>query len=103
MCNVTEVERLTTTAPANAATAVVGDVTLYLPLEGLMDVHAECERLNKEKANALDQISKISAKLNNESFVAKAPPQVVTRERERLSEFEASLAQIDERLRALCS
>ncbi|XWX04928.1 valine--tRNA ligase [Aggregatilineales bacterium SYSU G02658] len=103
LCNVTEVERLTTTAPANAATAVVGDVTLYLPLEGLMDVHAECERLNKEKANALDQISKISAKLNNESFVAKAPPQVVTRERERLSEFEASLAQIDERLRALCS
>ncbi|MFQ3645908.1 MAG: hypothetical protein SNJ80_03155, partial [Anaerolinea sp.] len=73
------------------------------PLEGLMDVQAECERLDKERANALDQINKINAKLNNESFVAKAPPQVVLRERERLAEFEASLAQINERLRSLCS
>ncbi|MFQ3657445.1 MAG: valine--tRNA ligase [Anaerolineae bacterium] len=104
LCNVTEVTFITPAeAPANAATAVIGDVTLYLPLEGLMDVQAECERLDKERANALDQINKINAKLNNESFVAKAPPQVVLRERERLAEFEASLAQINERLRSLCS
>lgn len=104
LCNVTEVAFIAAAeAPANAATAVVGDVTLYLPLEGLMDVQAECDRLNKERVNALDQINKINAKLNNESFVAKAPPQVVLRERERLAEFEASLAQIDERLRTLCS
>jgi len=104
LCNVAEVRFIAAgEAPADAATAVFGDVTLYLPIEGLLDVRAECERLMKERANALDQINKISAKLNNESFVAKAPQQVVARERERLAEFEASLNQIDERLRALCA
>ncbi len=103
LCNVTEVRFVTAQeAPSDAAAAVVGDVTLYLPVEGLLDVRAECDRLMKERANALDQISRISAKLSNESFTAKAPPQVVARERERLAEFEASLSQIEERLRTLC-
>lgn len=89
-------------APENAASIVVSDVTLYLPLEGMLDINAECERLNKEKSSISEQINRVERQLANENFVAKAPEAVVQRERDRLAELQASLAQIDERLTSLC-
>lgn len=105
LCNVTELHLLEDTAPApsNAASAVVSDVQVFLPLEGLIDIKAECERLKKEQTSLLDQISKLDAKLSNEGFVSKAPAQVVERERERLNELRASLSKIEERLAQLCA
>jgi valyl-tRNA synthetase len=84
LCNVHHLELLPDHAPApkNAASAVVSDATLYLPLEGMLDVAAESDRLQKEKTGLLERISKVEQKLNNESFTAKAPPAVVQRERD---------------------
>ncbi len=104
LCNVADVALLedSTDIPANAASIVAGDITLYLPLEGMLDIQAECQRLNKEKVTISDQVEKLVAKLDNEGFVAKAPAQVVAKERGRLAELQASLSQIQERLGSLC-
>jgi len=103
LCNVPEVEILSdgADAPQNAASAVVSDTTLTIPLEGLLDLKVEQDRLTKERTALQDKIAKAEQKLNNESFTAKAPPQVVQKEREALAELQASVSRIDERLKAL--
>ena len=77
-------------------------MTFYLPLAGLVDVTAECERLTKEQGKLQEQIGKSKNMLGNEQFVSRARPDVVERERTKLAELEASAAQIAERLTALC-
>ena len=89
-------------APDEAASVVVSDVTFYLPLAGLVDVAAECERLTKEQGKLEEQITKSKHMLGNEQFVSRARPDVVERERAKLTELEASITQITERLVALC-
>lgn len=103
LCNVSELKLLAADAPApdEAASVVVSDVTLYLPLAGLIDYQAEVERLTKEQTQLNDQIARSEKMLANEGFVKKAKPEVVERERAKLAELQASLAQISERLSAL--
>ena len=104
MCNVSEVSILATkaAAPDDSASVVVSDVTAYLPLAGLVDVAAECERLTKEQTRLTDQIAKSQNTLSNEQFVRRAKPEVVERERTKLADLQTSAAQIAERLAALC-
>ena len=104
LCNVAELKLLHPEAPApeNAASIVVGDVTLYLPLEGLLDIAAECQRLTDEQHRLQQQLDKTMKMLGNDNFVNKAPPNVVQRERDRLVDLQAAHAQVEERLSALC-
>ncbi|QPC80981.1 valine--tRNA ligase [Phototrophicus methaneseepsis] len=104
LCNVPDVSLMSddAAAPENAASTVVNDITLYLPLEGMLDIAAECERLQKEQAKIADRISGVEKKLANEGFVSKAPEQVVQRERERLEQLQAESAQIAEQISNLC-
>ncbi len=83
---------------------VVSEVTAYLPLAGLVDLKAECERLAKEQAKLQEQIDRSEKMLGNEQFVSRARPDVVERERAKLADLQASAAQIAERLASLkCS
>ncbi|MFZ5492606.1 MAG: valine--tRNA ligase [Pseudomonadota bacterium] len=75
-----------------AAVALVGDLTVRLPLAGLVDAGAEVERLGKEIAKLEQAISRAEAKLANPAFVDKAPADVVATERARLAEFADQLA-----------
>jgi valyl-tRNA synthetase len=104
LSNVSEVKMLEAgaAAPDEAASVVVSDVTAYLPLAGLVDVAAECDRLSKEKTRLDEQIARSQAMLSNEQFVSRAKPEVVERERTKLADLQASAAQIAERLTALC-
>ncbi len=104
LCNVAELKLLHPEAPApeNAASIVVSDVTLYLPLEGLLDIAAECQRLTDEQHRLQQQLDKTMKMLGNDNFVNKAPPNVVQRERDRLVDLQAAHAQVEERLSALC-
>jgi valyl-tRNA synthetase len=104
LSNVSEVKMLEAgaAAPDEAASVVVSDVTAYLPLAGLVDVAAECDRLSKEKTRLDEQIARSQAMLSNEQFVSRAKPEVVDRERTKLADLQASAAQIAERLTALC-
>ncbi|MDD3649874.1 valine--tRNA ligase [Immundisolibacter sp.] len=87
-----------------AAVALVGDLTVRLPLAGLVDPAAEVERLGKEIAKLDQLIARAEAKLANPAFVDKAPAEVVATERARLAEFaeqRATLAAQRERMAAL--
>jgi valyl-tRNA synthetase len=96
---------IATGAPSKGAVQVVADeATFMLPLAGVIDVAREQTRLQKELEKAGSEISKWTAKLGNEAFVAKAPPEVIEEQRERLAEATASRAKLAaalERLAAL--
>jgi len=84
---------------ADAPVMLVDDFKLMLKV--VIDVIAEKERLNKEIARLESEIYKASAKLNNESFVARAPATVVAQEKERVAEFSASLEKLRSQLAKL--
>jgi valyl-tRNA synthetase len=104
LCNVENVDLLDDNAPApeNSASAVVSDMTIYLPLEGMLDLEKECARLSKEQEKTAKEIKGTEAKLSNESFVSKAPEHVVQRERDKLAELQAEAAKIEQLLATLC-
>ncbi|MEQ8179779.1 MAG: class I tRNA ligase family protein, partial [Amphiplicatus sp.] len=76
-------------APKGAVQIVHDGAVFALPLEGVIDIGAEKARLEKEIAKAADEIARIDKKLANESFVAKAPPEVVEEQRARREDYAA--------------
>ena len=84
--------------PPAAATALLGDLKLLVPMQGLIDVDAERARLDKQMTRARQELGKASGKLGNEKFVNNAPSAVVEQERQRVIEFEKTLAQLQEQL-----
>jgi valyl-tRNA synthetase len=89
--------------PENALTAIVSGVEIYLPLKGLIDVEKESARLNKELASLDKEISRINGKLSNEGFVAKAPADVITKEKAKAAEYQEKQIAIRERLAYLAA
>jgi valyl-tRNA synthetase len=75
-----------------SATALVGELTLLVPMEGLIDAAAEAERLSKVLAKSNQDLTKLRAKLSNASFVRNAPEDVVAKDRERVAELEHAIA-----------
>ena len=78
-------------APA-AATTLVGELKLFVPLEGLVDLGAERTRLDKELKRVEGEIAKSQGKLASETFVSNAPAAVVDQERKRLVEWTSQRA-----------
>ncbi|GED23016.1 valine--tRNA ligase [Halomonas halmophila] len=70
-----------------AATQLVGDLEVLVPMAGLIDKEAELTRLAKEIDKQDKLIDGIEKKLGNESFVAKAPEAVVQKERDKLDDL----------------
>jgi valyl-tRNA synthetase len=71
-----------------SASAVVGPLTLLVPMQGLIDPAAELARLRRKQDKNQLEIQKAQAKLQNPKFVNHAPPEVVATERERIAQFE---------------
>ena len=84
--------------PPESATAIVGEMTVLVPMAGLIDVAAELERLGKRLAKTQEDLRKTQSKLSNENFVRNAPPAVVAQERERTAEFERTIASLQEQI-----
>ena len=87
-----------------AAMQVVGKLKVVVPLAGLVDVDAERERLNRELGKLGKELARVQAKLENPGFVAKAPKEVVAKEREKHATLDgrgAALRRQLERLQAL--
>ncbi|MGQ0798524.1 MAG: valine--tRNA ligase [Pseudomarimonas sp.] len=83
-------------SPPPSAAAVVGTLSLFVPLAGLVDLDAERVRLDKEIKRIVGEIGKCQGKLASETFVANAPPAVVAQERQRLLDWQAQHAGLSE-------
>ena len=88
-------------APEGAVTFVSGGATAALSLAGLIDLEAERVRLNKEIAVFESDIGHFNKKLGNPNFVARAAPEVVDEQREKLAEAEAGRARLQAALARL--
>jgi valyl-tRNA synthetase len=95
---------ITSTPPAAAdglVAVVTNDAKLYMPLSELVDFEKERERIAKELKKAQDDLQKTQAKLQNESFISKAPENVVNAERERVEKLGALIVNLTESLKGL--
>lgn len=88
-------------APAGAVTFVTGGATAALSLAGVIDLAAERARLTKEIAAFDSDIGHVNKKLGNPNFVARAAPEVVDEQREKLAEAEAGKAKLEAALARL--
>jgi len=86
---------------AGAPVAIVGNTKILLKVE--IDAEAEKARLSKEIERISVEINKANSKLNNESFVARAPEAVVIQEKQRLADFESLLEKLNSQLSRLPS
>jgi len=77
--------------PPHSAVAVIRDMEIFLPLEGLIDVALEQERLEKREADLKVYISNIQKKLSKRDFLSRAPKKVVEREEKKLIEMNNEL------------
>ncbi len=82
-------------APKGAALIVVGETTFAAPLEGVIDMDAERQRLAKEIAAATSDLGKMDAKLANPKFVERAKPEAVEETRERKAELEGLIGRLN--------
>jgi valyl-tRNA synthetase len=99
------IEVLAKDAPAPpAATVLLGETKLLVPMAGLIDAAAEIARLEKQRAKLQADLAKTRAKLDKPSFVDNAPAEVVEKERRRADELGGAIVNIEqqlERVRAL--
>ena len=88
-------------AAPKAATALLKGVKLLIPLAGLIDLVTERARLQKEIDRQAGGLRRCEGKLGNAEFIAKAPPEVVARERARARELSDALGRLHSQLDAL--
>ena len=84
--------------PENAMAAVVTGIEVYLPLAGLIDVEKETQRLSKELATMEKDLQRVSGKLNNAGFLAKAPEDVIAKERAKSEELTGKIEAVKKRM-----
>ncbi|WP_427339696.1 valine--tRNA ligase [Caloranaerobacter sp. DY30410] len=85
----------------DAMSAVVEDCEIYLPLEELVDIGKEIERLEKEKERLEGELKRVRSKLSNEGFISKAPKHIVDKEREKEAKYQNMMEKVLERLESL--
>ncbi len=102
ICTLARLEELAPLADKEVSKDMVQTVcreaTILIPLKGVVDFAAERERLNKELETLNKNLEGYARKLNNESFVAKAPAKVVEEEKRRQSEALENKAKVEEAL-----
>lgn len=87
--------------PPESATALVGDLEILIPMAGLIDKKEELARLNREIQKLKKETERAESKLQNPSFVDKAPAEVVNKEKDKLMELQNTLAKLEQQLQKI--
>lgn len=87
--------------PEKVVSLVVGNVEIYLPLAGMVDLGAERERLGQNLTEVETQIARTKELLANENFTAKAPAHIVEREQNKLTDLQERMTKLRERIEHL--
>ncbi|MBA3014673.1 MAG: valine--tRNA ligase [Proteobacteria bacterium] len=82
--------------PKGAASFIFENIAIFVPMQGLIDIDREMDKLTREREKIMVQLERIDAKLTNEKFMANAPVEIVAKEREKAAGFRETLAKIDE-------
>jgi valyl-tRNA synthetase len=93
--------RVSADIPAGSAQFIVGEAIAALPLGDVIDLAQERARLQKDLKRAEDEMTRFDAKLNNQSFVSRAPEEVIEEQREKRAEAAALAARLGEALNRL--
>jgi valyl-tRNA synthetase len=97
MARLEEISASDSVPPASAQT-VVGETVIALPLDGVIDLDAERDRLAKELKKLDGEIMRLEKKLGNAKFVANAPEEVVAGEKAKLADYTAQKTKVSEAL-----
>lgn len=89
------------TAPTEAATCALEELTIYLPLAGMIDIQAEQTRLQKALASITKDLDRCAQKLDNPNYVNKAPAAVVKKEQQKLAELNSKKERLQQQLDAI--
>ena len=84
-----------------SSSSMVGQLKVLVPMKGLIDPTAELNRLAKAQEKLTKQAESLRSKLSNESFVSKAPANVVESEKAKLAEMDTQLAQMHKQIEQL--
>ena len=85
----------------SAAAVIVNGAELFIPLAGLIDIELEKKRLDKEIGRLEKQVTGLEKKLSNDSFLAKAPAEVVAKDKQKLHDFAEKLGKLKQNLERL--
>ena len=86
-----------------SSSSMVGQLKVLVPMKGLIDPTAELNRLAKAQEKLTKQAESLRSKLSNESFVSKAPANVVESEKAKLAEMDSQLAEMNKQIEQLKS
>jgi valyl-tRNA synthetase len=87
--------------PPHSATAVAAGMSFFVPLEGVIDLSRECQRLRKEILRAEGDLSKLAVKMENKDFLARAPQAEVELGRRQYDAARSRVELLQETLRML--
>ena len=82
----------------DAVSVVIPGAVVYMPLEDLVDMEKEKERLLKEEERLKKELARSHGMLNNEKFVSKAPAAKIQEEKDKLAKYEQMMATVQKRL-----
>ena len=85
----------------DAVSALLPEAAIYLPLQELVDLEKEKERLHKEEKRLEGELNRVNGMLNNEKFVSRAPEAKIQEERAKLEKYTQMMSQVKERLAQL--
>lgn len=84
-----------------SAVSVKDKMEIYIPIEGLLDVKSEIDRLQKEKSKIDDGMAMLNKKLSNEDFLKNAPKAIVEKERAKFDDLNRRKEKIEENIKIL--
>jgi valyl-tRNA synthetase len=87
--------------PDHAASAVIRDAEIFIPLEGLIDLEQERSRLEKEIARVTQLLEKSNKKLSNEDFLKRAPREIIKKEKAKKEEYRKMLEKLNKNLEGI--
>jgi len=87
--------------PPHAAVALAGDIEIFLPLEGVIDIDKEKNRLGEKLKGLSSEFERTEAKLTNKNFTSKAPADVVRKVRERKEALSKEVSALKKNLGSL--
>ena len=89
--------------PEQAASIVINNNEIFIPLKGVIDIDIEIERLEKQLDAYNGRLKNVNKKLNNENFISRAPKDIIANEQKKQSKYLTVIEKIEENLKSFQS